>query len=99
MVIQCNVYLLSYYIGWFEDLLCWLYQNVFTLTSALIFTSVLKSFTQRSLKCYQWHSVICRSYDTPLSANLLLYVMFLIVKMTYPAKNLIPWLATAGMLT
>ena len=99
MAIQCIVYLLSYYIGWLEDLLCLLYQNVFTLTLALIFNAVLKTFTQLSLKRYQWHLVICGSYNSPLSASLLLYVAFLIMKMMYPAMNLIPWLIPAGMLT
>ena len=89
----------SFIIDWFEDLLGLLYQKIFTLTWALIFTSVLKISTDFSLKRSQWHSVIRGSYDSPLSISLLLYVMFLIVKMMYPAMNLIPWLALAGMLT
>ena len=86
-------------IGWLEDLLCLLHQKLFTLASALIFTLVLKIVTEIALKRCRWPSVICGSYDTPLSASLLLYLVILLVKMMYPAMNLIPWLIPAGMLT
>ena len=86
-------------IGWLKDLLSLLHQKLFTLASALIFTSVLKIVNETSLKRSQWPSVICGSYDTPLSASLLLYLVILLVKMMYPAVNLIPCLILAGMLT
>ena len=100
---QCNGIIFSalcmFIIGWLEDLIGLFHQKFFTLASGLIFTSVLKITTELSCKHSQWPSVICGSYDTPLSVNLQLYVLFLIVNMMYPAKNLIPWLALAGMLT
>ena len=93
-----SVALCIFIIDWLADLLCLLHQRVLTLTSALIFTSILKILSDHRLKHFQWHPVICGSYNTPLSVSLLLYVLFLIVKMMYPAKNLIPWLASAGTL-
>ena len=80
----------------FEDFLGLLHRNVFTLNSALIFTVVLKTFINFSFKRSQCHSVICGTYSSSLGATFLFYMVFLIVKMIYPAMNLIPWLVPAG---
>ena len=93
MVILSTLYI--FIVGLFEDLLSLLHQNVCTLNSALIFTLVLKTSINFSLK---QSSVIFGTYSCSLSSTFLLYMVFLVMKMIYPAMNLALWLVPAGIL-
>ena len=63
----------------------------------MILTTILMTFIYPSAKQSQRQSVSCGGIcDFSYSAGLLLYVMFLVLKMVYPAMNLVYWLIPAG---
>ena len=82
--------------GMLGDLFDVLHQNVCTLKSALVFTFLLKTFINSSLKCSWWHSVSYGTCNSSLYACFFIHMVFLIVKMVYPTTNLILWLIPAG---
>ena len=71
-------------------------QKADMLKSALIFMAILMTFIHPSLKCFQWQSVGCGTYDFSASAGLLLHAMFLILKTIYLTTNPVYWLIPAG---
>ena len=63
----------------------------------MILITILMTFIYPSAKRSQRQSVSCGGIcDFSYSAGLLLYAMFLILKMVYPAMNLVYWLIPAG---
>ena len=86
-----------YSIGFCEDLIQTLSQKTDMLKSVLIFTSILITFIHPSLKRSQQQSVSCGGIcDFSFSVGLLIYSMFLILKMVYPMMNPVYWLIPAG---
>ena len=63
----------------------------------MILTTILVTFIHPPLKLSQRQSVSCGGIcDFSYSAGLLLYAIFLILKMIYPALNFVYWLIPAG---
>ena len=85
-----------YSLGLCEELIQTLPQKADVLKSALIITTILMSFIYPSLKRSHQQSVSCGICDFSFSAGLLLYAMFLILKMIYPVMNPVYWLIPAG---
>jgi hypothetical protein len=64
---------------------------------SIILTTILMTFIHPPVKHSQRESVSCGGIcDFSYSAGLLLYAIFLILKMVYPAMNLVYWLVPAG---
>jgi hypothetical protein len=64
---------------------------------SIILTTILMTFIHPLLKRSQRQSVTCGGIcNFSYSAGLLLYAIFLILKMVYPAMNLVYWLVPAG---
>ena len=65
--------------------------------NSIILTTILVTFIYPSVKQSQRQSISCHGIcDFSYSAGLLLYAMFLILRMAYPAVNLVYWLIPAG---
>ena len=67
------------------------------MNSIILTTIILVTFIHSSMKRSQRQSVSCGGIcDFSYSAGLLLYAIFLILKMVYPAMNFVYWLIPAG---
>jgi hypothetical protein len=63
----------------------------------IILTTILMTFIHPPVKRSQRQAVDCGGIcDFSYSAGLLLHAIFLILKMVYPAMNLVYWLVPAG---
>ena len=88
----------SYSLGLFAELIQIFLEKAGSLNMKfMILTTILMTFIYPSAKRSQPQSVSCGGIcDFSYSAGLLLYAMFLILKMVYPAINLVYWLIPAG---
>ena len=87
----------SYSVGLCAELIQTFLEKAVSLKMNSIILTMILAFIHPPLKRSQRQSVshggIC---DFSYSAGLLLYAMFLIMEMVYPAMNLVYWLIPAG---
>ena len=88
----------SYSLGLCAELIqIFLEKAVSLKMNSIILTTILVTFIYPSVKQSQRQSISCCGiYDFSYSAGLLLYAIFLILKMVYPAMNFVYWLIPAG---
>ena len=89
----------SYSLGLCAEFIQTFFEKAVSLkmNSIILTMIILVTFIHSSAKRSQRQSVSCGGIcDFSYSAGLLLYAMFLILKMVYPAMNLVYWLIPAG---